>query len=71
MPPQTVPPVDRFTGWPGAALQFFAGLRRDSSKTYLLRRTSVMASRSWRPAHGSTPPRRSRGSAKPGETPNR
>jgi hypothetical protein len=37
----------------------------------LPRRTSVMASRSWRPAHGSTPPRRSRGSAKPGETPNR
>jgi uncharacterized protein (TIGR02453 family) len=34
MPPKTLPEVDRFTGWPRAALQFFAGLRRDNSKTY-------------------------------------
>lgn len=31
---KTLPAVDRFTGWPRAALQFFAGLRRDNSKTY-------------------------------------
>jgi hypothetical protein len=85
MPPETVPAVDRFTGWPRAALQFFAGLRRDNSKTYFDARRIRSPSgppcpaqgppastfRSWRPGPWLHAPEALTGSAKPGETPNR